>query len=119
MIQLTDIICHSVIIAFHRPHSTICHNIDTVTVVDHKKGLFLSLFAPDTKLSGYYSRVEAQDSVKLLKSVGALTLSVHEIPSSGLFKEMGDFPNISQIMKKFITYIYTMFRNFASCSFSS
>jgi hypothetical protein len=40
---------------------------------------------------------------------------VYEVPSSGLFlREMVDYPNMSQIMKKTISNIYSMFRNFAA-----
>jgi hypothetical protein len=41
-----------------------------------------------------------------------LTWSVHEVSHFGLFREIGDFPNISQIMKKPIPYINSMFSNF-------
>jgi hypothetical protein len=40
---------------------------------------------------------------------------VYEVPSSGhFFREMGDYPNISQVMEKTIPNIYSMFRTFTA-----
>jgi hypothetical protein len=40
---------------------------------------------------------------------------VYEVPSSGLiFRKMEDNPYISQIMKKTIPNIYSMFKNFTA-----
>jgi hypothetical protein len=86
-----------------------------------KIGLLMSISAPDTKLSRYYNRPEAQESVSrevCRKLRVPLTWSVHEVPSSGLFREVGDFPNISQVMKKPIPIIYDMFRNFEAIAYS-
>jgi hypothetical protein len=40
---------------------------------------------------------------------------VYEVPSTGhFFREMVDYPNISQVMEKTIPNIYSMFRTFAA-----
>ncbi len=63
-----------------------------------KKGLLRKITAPSTKLSKFYSSPGAKESVRLLKSVGRLRFldlaSTHEVHSSGLFREIGDFPNM-------------------------
>jgi hypothetical protein len=46
------------------------------------------------------------------------TCSVHEVPSSVLFfREMVDYLNIPQIMKKSNPYIHSMFKNFTAIAF--
>jgi hypothetical protein len=44
-------------------------------------------------------------------------MSVYEVPGFGLFREMVDFYNISQIMKKSISNMYSMFRKMVAIDY--
>jgi hypothetical protein len=74
------------------------------------------------KLSGLISGgPDTRESARLCKSVAQSYFNriIAWSPNSGLFfRDIGVYPNLSQIMKKFIPYIYNMLRNFAATAYT-